>query len=57
MGLGGCQEQDKANYAVSEDENGAIVVTTVTRTGCTGLYWAVLDCFGLYWAVVGCTEL
>ena len=46
-------QQDKVNYAVSEREDRVSDLTTLTRmTGCTGMYWALLDCTGL-----GCTGL
>ena len=52
-----CQ-QDKVNYAVSEREHRVTDVTTLMRmTGCSGMYWAVLDCTWLWWAIMGCTGL
>ena len=36
--------QDKVNYAVSEREDRVTDLTTLRRmTGCTGMYWALLE--------------
>ena len=38
------KEQDKVNYAVSEREERVTHLTTLRRrTGCTGMYWALLE--------------